>query len=113
MKKDMDLQKRARIEAAGWKVGSVSDFLGLTEEERNYIELKLVLSDLLTTSRAEAELTQMDLAKRMKSSQSRVAKMESGDPTVSIDLLVKALFQAGVTSERLGAVIAESRAAYG
>lgn len=108
----MDSKKRARLEAAGWKVGSVSDFLGLTEEERNYIELKLALSDLLVTSRTEADLTQKQLARRMKSSQSRVAKMESGDPAVSIDLLVKALFQTGVTSARLGSVIAESRPAY-
>lgn len=108
----MDPQKRARIEAAGWKVGSASDFLHLTEEESRYIELKLTLSDLLKASRNEAELTQQELAKRMKSSQSRVAKMEAGDPAVSIDLLVKALFQTGVTGARLGSVIAESRPVY-
>ena len=109
----MDSKKRGRIEAAGWKVGSVSDFLNLTEEESRYIELKLALRDLLKVSRAEADLTQQELAGRMKSSQSRVAKMESGDPAVSIDLLVKALFQTGVTSERIGAVISESRPDYG
>ena len=109
----MDPRKRARIEAAGWKVGSVSDFLDLAEEELNYIEIKLALSALLKAARGEAEMTQKELAKRMKSSQSRVAKMESCDPAVSIDLLVKALFQTGVTSERLGSVIAESRPEYG
>lgn len=112
MKTNMDPRKKARIEAAGWKVGSASDFLNLTEEESNYIELKLTLSDLLRASRNEAEMTQQELAKRMKSSQSRVAKMESGDPAVSIDLLVKALFQTGVTSARLGSVIVESRPVY-
>ncbi len=109
----MDDAKKARIEAAGWKVSSVSDFLELTEEELSYIELKLTLSDLLKSSRTGADLTQIELAKRMKSSQSRVAKMESGDPAVSIDLLVKALFQTGVTSEQIGSVIAESRPDYG
>jgi len=105
--------KNARPEAAGWKAGSVSDFLDLTEEEASYIELKLTLNDLLETSRNEASLTQQELAKRMKSSQSRVAKTEAGDPAGSIDLVVKALFQTGVSSERLGSVIAELRPEYG
>lgn len=109
----MDSQKKARIEAAGWKAGSVSDFLELSEAEFSYIELKSALSDLLRESRSEAQLTQQELAQRMNSSQSRVAKMEAGDPSVSIDLLVKALFQTGLTSEHIGAAIAELRPGYG
>ncbi|HCV28241.1 MAG TPA: helix-turn-helix transcriptional regulator [Dehalococcoidia bacterium] len=96
-----------------WKDVSVSEFLGLTEQERQYVELKLILKNLLRTNRSEVELTQEQLAKRMNSSQSRVAKMEAGDPAVSIDLFVKALFQTGTTSKRLGTVIAESRLACG
>ena len=104
----MDARKKTKLEAAGWKVSSVSEFLGLTEQERNYIELKLDLGNLLKTSRTNAVLTQQQLAERMESSQSRVAKMESGDPTVSLDLQVRALFQSGVTHAQIGACIINS-----
>ncbi|MEX2495998.1 MAG: helix-turn-helix transcriptional regulator [Woeseia sp.] len=50
-------------------------------------------------------LTQAELARAIRSSQSRVAKMEAGDPTVSIDLLVKSLLALGVSKKELGRVI--------
>jgi transcriptional regulator with XRE-family HTH domain len=46
-------------------------------------------------------LTQVALAKKIKSSQSRVAKMEAGDPSVSIDLLVRSLIALGETPTNL------------
>jgi transcriptional regulator with XRE-family HTH domain len=70
-----------------------------------YIELKLELSRKLKASRTSKKLTQAELARVVKSSQSRVAKMEAGDPTVSIDLLVKSLLALGVSKKELGQVI--------
>ena len=95
----MDARKRKRLEATGWKVGSVKDFLGLSEEEAALVELKLSLADALRQSRTKRGLSQTDLAKRMKSSQSRVAKIEAGDPSVSLDLMVRALVASGATAK--------------
>lgn len=97
--------KKAALEKKGWRIGSTKEFLGLTDQEMAYIELKLELSRKLKASRASQNLTQAELASIIKSSQSRVAKMEAGDPTVSIDLLVKSLLALGVSKKELGRAI--------
>lgn len=97
----MDKEKRKKIESKGWKVGSTRDFLGLSDEEMAYIKLKLSLSQSLKEHRKKMGITQSELAKRIKSSQSRVAKMEAGDPSVSIDLLVRSLLMLGLTKKGL------------
>lgn len=101
----MDGTKRQVLEERGWKVGSVEELLELTPEEASYIELKLALGDSLRAYRRAQNLTQSDLARLLNSSQSRVAKMEAGDRSVSIDLLVRALLVLGATRERLGEII--------
>ena len=106
----MDLIKQQQLEAKGWKVGSVEEFLELTPEESSYIELKLALSGSLRNYRKKRHLTQADLAKLLKSSQSRVAKMEAGDPSVSLDLLVRSLLALGATRETLAQMIVSSAA---
>jgi DNA-binding transcriptional regulator YiaG len=87
--------KRARLEAKGWRVGSVADFLELSPAEAALVETRLALSRTLRQRRVAHKLTQGDLARRLNSSQSRVAKMEAGDRSVSVDLLLKALFALG------------------
>jgi predicted transcriptional regulator len=42
-------------------------------------------------SRVQHALSQTELAKRMKSSQSRIAKIEAAEPNVSIELMMRAL----------------------
>jgi ribosome-binding protein aMBF1 (putative translation factor) len=106
----MDKNKRRRLQAAGWKVGSVGEFLGLTAAEEQMVELRASLAAELQERRNRAGLTQAQLAARLKSSQSRVAKMEAGDPTVSLDLLVRALFVIGTTPRQLASAI-DSRVA--
>ncbi|MHB1390465.1 MAG: helix-turn-helix domain-containing protein [Thermoleophilia bacterium] len=95
----MNTSKRNDLESKGWQVGNTQEFLGLSDEELAYIELKLALSQSLKERRQKQKLTQLELAKLLKSSQSRVAKMEAGDPRVSIDLLVRALFVLGATKK--------------
>ena len=97
----MDSAKRARLEKAGWTVGTAKDFLGLSPEEAAYIELKFNLAKAFSEKRRSLGLSQVAVAKKIKSSQSRVAKMEAGDPSVSIDLLVKSLFALGETAKSL------------
>ena len=106
----MEKTKRKRLETKGWRVGTASDFLGLSAEESRYIELKLALSEHLRKRRVSRKLTQEQLAKLLSSSQSRVAKMEAGDPTVSLDLLIRSLLALGTSERDIAKVIATSGA---
>ncbi len=105
----MRKSKKERLEKKGWKVGTVDEFLDLSSEEVSYIELKLRLSENLRKRRQRSKLTQVQLAKLIRSSQSRVAKMETGDPSVSIDLLVRSLLALGASNRELARVISSSR----
>jgi DNA-binding XRE family transcriptional regulator len=100
--------KKKRLMGRGWAVGSAADFLGLSEEEAAFVELKLALADNLRSRRLKRGMTQSQLAKRLESSQSRVAKMEAGDRSVSLDLLVRSLLTVGMTRRELAKVIATS-----
>lgn len=102
----MDQKKKQRLEAKGWRVGSAEEFLELTPEEAVYVELKLALSEHLKQRRQQKKLTQVELATLLKSSQSRVAKMEAGDPSVSLDLLIRSLLALGATKKDLAKIIA-------
>jgi len=102
----MRASKRRSLAAKGWAVGDAKDFLGLTEEESAYIELRLKLAEGLKTKRQSKGVTQSQLAQALSSSQSRVAKMEAGDPTVSLDLLVKSLLALGTSQRQLASIIA-------
>jgi ribosome-binding protein aMBF1 (putative translation factor) len=97
--------KKARLEAAGWAVGSTKEFLRLSEGEAAFIELKLALAERLRRRRLERGLSQTRLAKLLASSQSRVAKMETGDRSVSLDLLVRSLLAIGVTRREIARLI--------
>ena len=103
--KSVDDAKRRKLQAEGWKVSDAKEFLGLTDEEVQYIELKIALSRSVRETRHARGMTQAEVAEAIGSSQSRVAKMEAGDPAVSIDLLVKTLIGLGVSREELAQVI--------
>ena len=105
----MDTIKRQRLEAAGWRVGTAEDFLELSPAESELIELKLALSQKLKEIRENHKLSQEALAQRMASSQSRVAKIEAGDPSVSLDLIFRALFSSGATRSEVAEVICPSQ----
>ena len=101
----MNTEKKKRIEAAGWKATTVQEFLNLDDADMEYIETKLALTKALKEQRLKRHLTQMALATRMKTSQSRVAKIEAGDPTVSVDLILRGLFALGVTRKGLAKAV--------
>jgi len=100
--------KRDRLKAAGWVVGDASDFLGLTKEEAAFVEMKLALADSVRRRRQARRLTQTQLAKKLGSSQSRVAKMEAADSSVSIDLLMRALLEMGASRAEVARVLTKS-----
>lgn len=101
----MDAKKRKRLQAAGWRVGTAAEFLGLTAAETELVEMRLALSQSLKARRAKRGLTQTALAKQLHSSQSRVAKMEAGDPTVSLELLIRALLTVGASRRDVAAAL--------
>jgi len=101
--------KKERLEAAGWRVGSAEEFLGLSKEEAAFVEIKLALAESMRKRRQARRLTQTQLAKKIGSSQSRVAKMEAADPSVSIDLLVRSLLAMGVSRSDVARVMGRRR----
>src|SRR5258708_5632454 len=83
--------KKKRLAAKGWKVGNATDFPELSPGAELYIELRLKLAVGLKSRRHFRGVTQTQLAKTLRSSQSRVAKMEAGDPTAPLLSLVPPL----------------------
>lgn len=102
----MGEEKKARLAAKGWKVGNAAEFLELTSEESAYVEIRLALSDGIRALRKRRRLTQTELAQKLGSSQSRVAKLEAADPTVSLDLLIRALVVLGASPRDIARIIA-------
>ena len=103
----MKPEKRRKLRKKGWQIGDAKDFLALSDEEARFVELKLALSNYLRHRRKRSKLTQEQLAQILKSSQSRVAKMEAGDPSVSFDLLVWALLNVGSTKKQIAEALME------
>ena len=101
----MKESKRKKLEEQGWKIGNTDEFLKLTPEESAFIEIKLILSKDLHQRRVRTKMTQTELAKLIKSSQSRVAKIEAGDPSVSLDLLVRSLIALGGSAKSIAKVM--------
>ena len=102
--------KRRRLEAAGWRVeDSPQDFLGLSEREMCLVDMKVSLAIALRHRRAAANISQVELAGTLGSSQSRVAKMEAADPSVSADLLMRALLALGTQPHEIGAALGSAQ----
>jgi predicted XRE-type DNA-binding protein len=101
----MKSTKRQKLEAAGWRVGTASQLLGLSKQEAELVELRLALAEGLRMRREAHNLTQARFAKLIGSSQSRVAKMEAADSTVALDLLLRSLLATGVTRRGLARII--------
>jgi ribosome-binding protein aMBF1 (putative translation factor) len=97
--------KRQKLEAKGWRVGTAQEFLGLSDGENAHVELRLRLADSLRLRRQRRKLSQTELARMVRSSQSRIAKMEGGDPSVSLDLLIRTLLALGASIPDLARAI--------
>lgn len=105
----MRKEKRAKLEGTGWRIGTASEFLGLTKQEVEFVEMKLALARSLRSRRNARKMTQAQLARLIGSSQSRIAKMEAADPAVSLDLLVRSLLATGATRQQVAGIIRRQR----
>ena len=85
-----------------WEEGSVQDFLGLSDADMALVEIRVLLTKMLRARRTANRITQTKLARDMKTSQSRIAKIENGDPSVSLDLILRALFATGAKPSDVG-----------
>ena len=97
--------KTKRLQAAGWKVGSAHEFLGLSKQEAVLVEMKLALANSVKRRRQRRKMTQAAMAKQLGTSQSRLAKIEAADRSVSIDLLVRSLLALGASRRDLARLI--------
>lgn len=102
----MKSDKRNRLAAAGWKLGSADAFLGLTPEETALVNIRVALAGNLKARRLRQGMTQGALARKLGSSQSRVAKMEAAEPDVSLDLLVRGMLATGARPSDVGRAVA-------
>ena len=98
-------EKRKQLERAGWRVGSAAEFLGLSEQEAQLVQMKLALADLVRAEREVRKVSQNRLASWTRTSQSRVSKMESAHPSVTIDLMIRTLLALGASMAAIGAAI--------
>jgi len=94
----MHASKRKKLEAAGYKVGDAADFLGLSPAESTLVEMKVSLALHMKELRKVKGISQEKLAALLGSSQSRVAKMEACDSSVSMDMMVKSMAILGASS---------------
>ena len=101
----MKPDKRRRLERAGWRVSNATTFLGLTATEQRFINLKLALATGLRQLRERRGLTQAALAKHLGSSQSRIAKLEAADGSVSLDLMIRSLISVGAGPAEIAKII--------
>lgn len=85
--------------------GTIQEFLDLSDADMSLINLKVELKEAVKNARVNANYSQTHLAELMGSSQSRIAKLEGGDSSVSIDFMLKALFSMGLSFGDLARVI--------
>jgi transcriptional regulator with XRE-family HTH domain len=102
----MDPERRRELEGYGYVVTTAAEWLGLSKAESDFIDICLSLRHLIRFARERAGLTQAQAARRLKSSQSRVSKMEAGDPSVSLDLLVTSALTLGATRQEVATAVA-------
>lgn len=107
----MKASKRNKLEAAGWKVGSASEFLELSDAEAMLVSMKLALAKKVKELRQSKKITQNELAELIGSSQSRVAKLETADRSVSMELLVRSLAALGASRAQIGKIVGRSSTA--
>lgn len=95
----------------GWVEGSAGELLGLSRADMAMVEAKVALTKALRDRRTSLGMTQATLAQATGTSQSRMARIEACDPSVSIELVLRALFASGLDGSGVGAVLAQSAAA--
>ena len=93
----MNTFKKARLQRHGWAVGDTAEFLNLNAQEAQFVEMKLALAAGVRQLREQNGMTQAALAEQLGSSQSRIARMEAADRSVTVDLMMRSPLAIGAT----------------
>ncbi|MFW6347764.1 MAG: helix-turn-helix domain-containing protein [Cyclonatronaceae bacterium] len=101
----MEKKKQEQLEQKGYRTGSAAEFLALTPEEEAYINIRLDISNMVKAQRTKRGWTQTQLARSIGSGQSRIARLEGGDPGISMDLMIRALLQLGISKKQIGKLL--------
>lgn len=101
----MTTQKQKKLEAAGWTVGDAADFLGLTPEEAQLVAIRARLSRALRQRRRDLRWNQTTLARKIGTSQARIAKAEGARAGISIDFFIQALVATGADGKMIGRIV--------
>ena len=101
----MTKEKIKKLESVGFKVTTTKDWLQLSVEEVKVIEMRVALAAELEKMRKEAGLTQAQLAKKLGTKQSGVARMLNNPDTATIDNLIKAMVSMGAPVGRIAACL--------
>ena len=97
----MDIEKRKRLEAAGWKFGTVEEFLNLSQAESTYIKIRIELHHKLREYMKKKSYTYTQLGKLLNLPKSTIKKIEIGGPGLTIDLMIRSLLEIGVTGKEI------------
>jgi ribosome-binding protein aMBF1 (putative translation factor) len=88
-------KKRKALQAAGWKFGDAAEFLEMTDAERQMLDIRVEAALAVRRQREAMRLTQKELARRIKTSQPRMVRIEHAAQDVSLDQILEAYAAAG------------------
>ena len=100
-------KKKARIREMGGRVTTVEEWLDLSSEEVDFLDMKIRLAEAVKERRRARHLSQAEAADLLGTSQGRVSKLERG--LASLDQLTWSWLALGGSREELARVLASSR----
>ena len=101
----MDTKKRKQLEAAGYQITDSADWLGLTPQEQAIVNMRVNFALEIERVRKASNITQRELADKIGTRQSGVARMLNNPTTATIDSLIKTLLALGASPKRIAALI--------
>jgi predicted XRE-type DNA-binding protein len=105
----MNADRKKRLEAAGFKFGTVGELFNLSEAEELLVEVKVALAEAIRELREVRSLSQADLARLIGSGQARVSKLERSLESTSLDTLFRCMIVLGASRQDLAETIGHSR----
>ncbi len=90
----MTLERRKKLEEAGFVVTTAEEFFGLNVIDRKIVAIRGEMARAVRRLRREQGLTQQDLATRLEVAQSRITGIERGEK-VSLESLLSAYLALG------------------
>lgn len=102
---EMTEKKKKMLEANGYRVVDSADWLGLSNEEAQIVDMRVALAQELERVRKAKGVTQAELARRVGTKQSGVARMINNPDTSTMDNLIKGLIALGEPISKIAACL--------